>query len=208
MLATINHIIFQPAVNHYLTRRRGVFAFVVILLLSACGATAVQQPLQPWTSAQLVAEAAPHDQPGLWSDGETTLLAWPGEPAAPGIRLAALGGQTKNLPLGRVPRQVRLLRAADNNLHVLWLDQTLPGETHLASAVIQRDGAVLRAPGEISQRPASQYSAVEDAAGDALTLWIDTADRPAIYFQRLDGLGRPSQAIRLAAPASNPAIAI
>src|SRR5579859_6395634 len=127
MLARINHIIFQPGVNNRLTRRRGIFGFVVILLLSAGCAAPVQQPLQPWTSAQLVAEAAPHDQPGLWSDGETTLLAWPGEPAAPGIRLATLGGQPKILPLGRVPRQVSLLRAADNNQHVLWLDQTLPG---------------------------------------------------------------------------------
>src|SRR5258708_9964825 len=213
MLAKINHIIFQPGVNGVLTLRDRIFhfiaVFVAILLLSAAGcATPARQAVLPWTSAQLVAEAAPHDQPGLWSDGETTLFAWPGEPAAPGIRLASLGGELKILRLGRVPRQVSLLRAADNNQHVLWLDQTLPGETHLASAVIQRDGTVLRAPGEISQRPASQYSAVEDAAGNALTLWIDTADRPAIYFQRLDGLGRPSQAIRLAAPASNPAIAI
>src|ERR1700674_4528468 len=137
MFSRINHIIFQRAVNRGLTLQRVTITFVAILLLLAAGCSAPpKQPMAPWTNAQLVAEAAPHDQPGLWSDGETTLFAWPGEPAAPGIRLAALGGQPKVLPLGRVPRQISLLRAADNNLHVLWLDQTLPGETHLAGAVI------------------------------------------------------------------------
>src|SRR5579871_1267196 len=120
MLARVNHIIFQPGVNRAVTRERAICAvaarFVSLLLLSggllsAGCSTPVRQPLPPWTSAQLVAEAAPHDQPGLWSDGETTLLAWPGEPALPGIRLVAPGADPQKLPLGRVPRQVRLLRA-------------------------------------------------------------------------------------------------
>src|SRR5258708_26715484 len=195
MLARINHIIFQPGVNGVLTLRDRLFhfiaLFVAILLLSALSlsaagcATPARQPILPWTSAQLVAEAAPHDQPGLWSDGETTLFAWPGEPAAPGIRLASLGGELKILRLGRVPRQVTLLRAADNNQHVLWLDQTLPGETHLAGAVIQRDRPGLRAPREITQRPAFQYSALADAAGDRRSVLLEMTARPALFFLRI-----------------------
>src|SRR5579859_3484508 len=115
----IDHIIFQLWVNGHKYRMnsrkihkffgirqvaRAVILACVVILSAGCAPSTspANQPLPPWTDAHFVAQAAPHDQPALWSDGETTLLAWPGEPEAPGIRLADLGGTTKVLPLGRV----------------------------------------------------------------------------------------------------------
>src|SRR5262249_38149861 len=151
-----------------------------------------------------IAEAAPHDQPALWSNGEKTLIAWPGEPAAPGIRLVDVQepGKVQVLPLGRIPWQLSLLTAADGYLHILWLDQTIPGETHLVGAVIDTYGGVTRAPGIISTRSTAQYTAIAQQSGDLLTLWTDDGDRPALYMQKVDGQGRPGPERKLAQPAT------
>jgi hypothetical protein len=208
---TAYHSMFQPEVNVFLTKchfpRRALVA--IVFMLTACAPT-LQVPHSPWHVLQEVAEAAPHDQPALWSDGEKTLIAWPGEPAAPGIRLADLQkpGEAKVLPLGRVPWQVSLLPAADGYLHILWLDQTLPGETHLVGALIDTYGGVIRSPGIISNRPTAQYTSVSQPSGDVLTLWTEVGDRPALYVQKVDGQGRPGQERRLAQPATNPGGAV
>src|SRR5262245_39422801 len=185
---------FQPEVNALKTKHlilRGVLVSLV-LLLTACGSS-LQVPQSPWTVLQQVANAAPHDQPALWSNGEKTLIAWPGEPAAPGIRLVDTQkpGEPQVLPLGRVPWQISLLTASDGYLHILWLDQTIPGETHLVGALIDTYGGVTRPPGVISTRPTAQYAVIAEQSGNLVTLWTDDGDRPALYMQKVDGLGRP-----------------
>src|SRR5258705_9780846 len=73
------------------------------LLLTACASlSSVPPALAPWKVLGLLATAAPHDSPGLWTDGAKTLLAWPGEPSSPGIRLVDTNApdQVKVLTLG------------------------------------------------------------------------------------------------------------
>src|SRR5258708_21280572 len=100
------------------------------------------QPISPWRTLRKLADAAPSDQVALWTDGDKTLVAWPGEPALPGIRLLDVNAadSIKNLSLGRVPRHLAIYSAARSLLRIIWLDPTLPTQTHPASRRIPTAG--------------------------------------------------------------------
>ncbi|MEP7284861.1 MAG: hypothetical protein ABI947_03730 [Chloroflexota bacterium] len=165
--------------------------------------------MSPWHILRKISTAAPHDRPALWSDGVQTLLAWPGEPSAPGIRLDSPDWQTpvKILPLGRIPREVSLFAGLDGNLNLLWLDQTLPDQAQLVGALIATNGVVKRSPGVISNRAISHYTAISTKAGDVIALWVESGEKQGVFIQLIDGQGRPRQAVQLAKAGSNPAAA-
>src|SRR5450432_2238776 len=191
-----------------------VLPLALPILLAGCAANgaepALAGPNLPWRTVRKVAEAAPGDQVALWTDGSKTLIAWPGEPALPGIRLVNINApeQITNLALGRVPRQLHLFSADAGLLHIFWLDQTLPGETHLASALITTDGKIERGPEEVSNKPTAEYSAAAAPSGDVLTAWTTTDVASSLYIQLVDGAGRVHPSVHIAERANYPAVAI
>src|SRR5258708_25226173 len=102
----------QPDYNQKQTSSsvfRTSFLILCSVLLTHCAADtgnlAQGLPISPWRTLRKLADAAPSDQVALWTDGDKTLVAWPGEPALPGIRLVVVNDNSvKNLALGRVPR--------------------------------------------------------------------------------------------------------
>jgi hypothetical protein len=109
-----------------------------------------------------------------------------------------------SLPLGRLPRDVSIYAAASGNYHLLWLDQTLPGETQLAASLVSSSGEVLRVPNVISNRPATTYSTAENGKGDLAIVWAAKATTPALYLQFVDSVGRVQQPTRLARSGMHP----
>ena len=208
----------QPDYNQKQTSNsvfRALFLFLCSVLLTNCAAdtgnVAQGVSISPWRTLRKLADVAPSDQVALWTDGDKTLVAWPGEPALPGIRIAdvnAADNSAKNLALGRVPRHLAMYSAADTLLHILWLDQTLPGETHLASALITTSGEIAREPAVVSNKPTAEYSAAAAPSGDVLTAWTTSGNVSSLYLQLVDGAGRAHPSVYIAERASYPAVAI
>ena len=182
------------------------FCYVSLCFLAGCATQRITGALPPWRIMTNVAETAPHDKPALWTDGTHTLLAWPGEPASPSIRLANVDspGRSRSLTLGRIPRDVSLFTAADGLLHLMWLDQTLPGQTQLVGALIDTEGNTQRIPGVISNRPAVHYAGISTPDHGVLTLW---AGEHELYAQTVDARGRPRPALRIARTGRRPVAA-
>src|SRR5258708_3789282 len=166
-----------------------IFLVVGCVLMTQCAADtgnlAQTVSTQPWRTVRKLAESAPSDQVALWTNGDKTLVAWPGEPALPGIRLVDVNAadSIKNLALGRVPRHLAIYSAADSLLHIIWLDQTLPGETHLASALITTSGEIAREPAVVSNKPTAEYSAAAAPSGDVVTAWTTSGNVSSLYLQ-------------------------
>jgi hypothetical protein len=206
----------QFLVNRLQTNLKQFVTLSALFLLVGCSSVSTLKPAEPFREIVKIVTAPPFDQPALWTNGDLTLMAWPGEPAAPGIRLInveqANTGETgqssaKVMPLGRVPYRVSLYAAESGFYHLLWLDQTLPNETQLAGSMISAEGEVMRDPGVLSKRPTAQYAAVPNAEGDLHILWVASDNDHSLFIQMLDRKGRIQQAIHLAKNASQPAAA-
>jgi hypothetical protein len=200
----------QTCANRITESRRSVWYLILALLIASCASLPVVPPaLAPWQVVNFLATAAPHDAPGLWTDGTKTLLAWPGEPSSPGIRLVdtSAPSHVNVLSLGRVPRSVSLFKADAGALHILWLDQTLPTQTELVGALIDTEGAIVRTPDSISKRRVTQYRAVSTSDGDVVTLWVEDRVPSSIYLQRVDSQGRAQQPVRIARTGTRPTLA-
>ncbi len=209
------YTMFQRSVNRSLTvihTARLIAALALIAVTSHCARLpAGLDLLPPWHDAQLVAETIPHEQPSLWADGTTTLIAWPGDPSAPGIYLVdpARGGQPQPLKLGTIPRRMSVYPATGDRVQLLWLDQTLPDEAHLVGAVLGPDRQVERSQTPITNRPTLDYRAVATTSGEIAVIWVEAGERStALYYRQVDDAGLPHPPVRIAAPASFPRLAI
>jgi hypothetical protein len=216
MCLTISYYtMFQRSVNRSLTVIRAarlIAALGLIAVTSHCARLpAGLDLLPPWREARLVAETIPHEQPSLWADGTTTLIAWPGDPSAPGVYLAdpTRGGQPQPLKLGTLPRRMSVYPASGDRAQLLWLDQTLPDEAHLVGAVIGPDRQVERSQTPITNRPTLDYRAAATASGEIGVVWVEMGERSTVlYYRQVDDAGLPHPPVRIAAPASYPRLAI
>jgi hypothetical protein len=176
----------------------------VLISSLACASFAGIAPRTPWGRIFKVTDSTSNEQPSLWVVGGTPLIAWPGAPGQPNIRLANGTNPPVVLPLGTIPHDLSLYPASQGLLHVLWLDQIQPGETRLAEAIITTEGKVERNANAVSTKQTTHYAAVMLANGNVLTLWSEAAQRSALYAQLVDGEGRPHPAVRLSNDARNP----
>ena len=171
------YTMFQRSVNHSLTlihTVRLIAALALIVVTGHCASpSAGLDALPPWRETRVVAETVPHEQPSLWAGGTTTLIAWPGDPAAPGIYLVDLarGGQPQSLQLGTIPRRVSVYPASGDRVQLLWLDQTLSDEAHLVGAVLGPEHQIERSQTPITNRPTLDYRAVATASGEIDVVW-------------------------------------
>ncbi|MCC7449766.1 MAG: hypothetical protein IT324_20265 [Anaerolineae bacterium] len=168
------------------------------VLLTGCGST-VTTVYAPWRTWRAFSSVTPHDQPVLQLIGTTPLVAWPGDPVVTQLRLidASRSNDPIVLPLGSTPRRVSLYPAGRSNLQILWLDETLPGESRLFSAILGVNRAVERGPNLISNRPTLDYSATLMPSGDLVVFWMEANNGP-LYAQFIDTSGRPRPPLRLA----------
>ncbi len=178
-------------------------AAALLLIPTACAAPTETALRVPWQALHKVAETAPNNQTALWTDGTKTVLAWPGGPDQPGIRLSNGTNETVLLPFGTL-QQVALYPADAGLLHILWLDQTHPDEPRLASALITTDGKIERGANAVSAKATTHYAAVRLANGNVLTLWIEARQHSPLYAQLLDGADRAHPPVRLSSDASYP----
>lgn len=170
----------------------------------ACATFAEIAPRVPWAELTKVTDSTSNEQPAIWIPAGAPLVAWPGEPAQPNIRLANGTNPPVVMPLGTKPHDLSLYPAAQGLLHLLWLDQIQPGETRLAEAMITIEGKVERNATAVSTRQTAHYSAVMLTNGNVLTLWTEAGKRSPLYAQLVDGEGRAHPAVRLSNDARNP----
>ncbi len=180
-------------------------AFLILVITSGCSGAAVT-PYPSWRALRRIDKVTPHDQPALQLVGTTPIFAWPGDPAVPQLRLLDLNRASDPLvlPIGSTSRHVSLYPAAGSNLQILWLDETLPGESRLFSAILDANRNVERGPNVISNRPTLDYSATLMPSGDLVVLWMEANDGP-LYAQFVDTDGRPRPPLRLADSGRYPA---
>jgi len=174
------------------------FLAILILVMNGCSSAATTLN-PPWRTLRAINNVTPHDQPALQLVGTTPLFAWPGDPAVTQLRLVdtARSNDPVVLPIGSTPRHVLLYPAGGSNLQILWLDETLPGESRLFSAILDANRAVERGPNLISNRPTQDYSATVMPAGDLVVFWMEANNGP-LYAQFIDTSGRPRPPLRLA----------
>ncbi len=114
------------------------------------------------------------------------------------------------LPLDPVqPRDLRMIRLTDDTTLLLYLDgYTVNGETdtRLFSAVVGRDTSLKFGPVPVSHEATLNYAVDRLRDGQVWVIWTGgLIAEPALYLQRLDHLGRPRPAARLAEDVGNAA---
>ena len=112
------------------------------------------------------------------------------------------------LPLGKTPRALTMVPAHDGWMHLLWLDESLPGAVRVWTTVVSADGHVDHAPIAVNNKVTSTYSVLALANGSALTLWTDASRRSSLYAQVLDDVGRPFGAVYLSDNVNFPSAAL
>lgn len=110
------------------------------------------------------------------------------------------------LPLGRIPRQISLIPASFTDYHLLWLDQTLPETTQLAGALISERGEIKRPPTVISPQGTRDYQVARNRDGGLVVMWVEASERAGLFIQRIDGVGRAYEPLRITQQAQFPAL--
>jgi hypothetical protein len=209
-----HHNIPKQFINRKLTNGQSLLTTLILLLglLNACGSSVTSPvPLAPWHVVVPIAESNPHESTALWTDSDLKLVAWPASPLPSGIQWLSVDSNmtsptVKSLQLGRTPRQMSIFKAANESYHLLWLDQTLPGETQLAASLVNAAGEVQRVPSVVSNRPTTTYSAGQNVDGDLAILSLTKANTSTLYLQSIDRFGRAQPAIRITRAAKFPAL--
>jgi hypothetical protein len=167
-----------------------------------------------WSQERIMQRIIPQEGIAHWLAGDRPLLAWIGDPARPNLRLRAVPdtGEPRLLPLGITPRRLIAVPLADGWTQLLWLDQTLPGETQLIGGTLNAMGEVERGPTEISLTRTIDYVATRTPASAVIVLWATPVpttqrDQSALYMQVLDQTGRPLPATKLTDNGAFPALA-
>lgn len=175
-----------------------LLAGLLLVITNGCGGAGVAL-YPPWRTLRIINNATPHDQPALQLVGTMPLIAWPGDPAVPQLRVVdgARPNDPLTLPIGSTPRHVALYPADGSNLQFLWLDETLPGESRLFSAILDANRTLERGPNLISNRPTLDYNAAILPSGDLVVFWVE-ANNGLLYAQFVDTSGRPRPPLRLA----------
>lgn len=188
-------------------------ALCYCIILASC-ATADGSTASHWPQQRITQQIIPQEGIAHWLAGDTPMLAWIGDPARPNLRLHAVtdASDPRLLPLGITPRRLSAFALADGWTQLLWLDQTLPGETQLIGGTLNAAGEVERGPTEISLTRTVDYAAALTPASAVIVLWatpMRTAqrDRTAIYMQVIDKTGRPLPATKLTDNGAFPAVA-
>lgn len=157
----------------------------------------------------------PQKQPALWIHVQTPILGWVSGITNPHLALAGFWttDSTKTddpllVALGTTPRDLTIYPARNGRFQLLWIDQTLPGQSQLVGAVLDSDGQIYRGLTVISSRSVLGYQAVINPDGGLLIFWVEAATPTTpLYVQEIDSEGRPRQARRIAASARHPSAA-
>jgi hypothetical protein len=202
------YTMIQLQVNLRLTFARLIGLFGLLMVLTQCSTPAPIRPLSPWLKIQKVADTPPVEQPALWISDDTVKLAWPGDPAAPGIQVATLDTPSKTVSLSIAPQQVSLIPAQDEQMLMLWLEPTLPGELRLVNVLLNEHYEVERGQVTASTRSTLRYIAVATPLHNTIILWIEAnQNHTPLYAQLIDGQGRPRPPLLIAEEAVYPAAA-
>lgn len=182
----------------------------LLLLLCAIGLSACQPPTPDasgWQAPIRAAETSPQTRPTLLIQRKTLIFAWHDTTA---LNVARAGEQPKKLPLGHTPRQWMMYAGRDDQVQVLWLDQTTPDESRLFTALLAPDLTLRRGPTEVSNADTSDFAAAALPSGELQTLWVNrnAGAVPSLYAQRIDSQGRPQTAKQIAKDAVHPALTV
>jgi len=198
-------------VECFVNRVRAGFPWMLLALgIIACNLSASPDYwVSPWRLARSIRPTTAVDGVSLWEStnrsNAESLLIWPGDPSMPNLRLWNFNADPTPLPLGIRPGQVTLYPLAGGNYQVLWLDQTLPGQSQLVGGTFGADHEVTRGPTEIARHPVIEYYAVPTPGGDLIAVWSE-AGTPLtpIYATLIDSIGRPREPILLARNGRHP----
>jgi hypothetical protein len=188
--------------------RLGTLLVTGVFVIGGCAAGGELAP--PWQLRRTITNVTPQEQAALWADEHMTLIAWPGDPAMPNIRLldADRQGDPLVLPLGIKPGPVSLYPLSSGRFQLLWIDWALPGEGHLVGGTLDPNLAVLRGPTDIADRSVLEFSAAPTARGDLAVFWSEVGSvTTPIYSVLIDSLGRPRSSINVTASGRYPAAA-
>jgi hypothetical protein len=146
---------------------------VLVTLVAACtpSVTPTPTPLltSSWGRIIVIGQAEQSQAPALWLQSQRIVTIWVGADEA-GVhhdaRVLSQAGllERVTLPLPPVrPYAQRLIPAADNALHLLWLDAGETGETRLFSALLTPTLDVERGPTPVSDQRTLRYAAIATA---------------------------------------------
>ncbi len=134
-------------------------------------------------------------------------MAWPGDPAEPGIRFA-VDETSRLMSISSAPQQVRILPGQGHRVIVMWLEPILPDELHLVNVVLGDHYDIERTQSTISNRPTHSYAAVATPDESVITLWTEAGQNlKPLYAQYVDGLGRSRPPVLVAPDADYPSAA-
>lgn len=184
--------------------KRPFYAWWLLMLLAGCAGTAATAatPVSAWGEIITFGQAEQGDAPALWASDAGVTAVWIGADDR-GVhhdsRMVTAGGlsDTVVLPLPPVrPDAQQLFPAADDHLHLLWLDANADGETRLYAALLSPQLAVIRGPTVVSDRRTLRFAAVPNADG---SLWVvfggGLMAEPGLAAAYIDAQGRPRQQV-------------
>jgi hypothetical protein len=191
-----------------------IFTLILLVMLAACGANPPLPPptspvIEGWPTQAQRSIDGPAQHVAFIAEGGQAWQAWPGPPDQPNIRLAnGPNTEARLLPLGIAPRALSLWPLSNGWLQLLWLDQTLKGRSELVGGTLDAEGNLQRGPTSLARANVLEYTALADPNGDLLVVWAQSEGdlATALYAARIDGLGRPRAAVRLASDARFPAL--
>jgi hypothetical protein len=184
----------------------------MLLILGVCvigGCTAAGGLASPWQLRRTITGVTPQEQAALWVDEHQRLIAWPGDPTMPNIRLLETS-QTdpRPLPLGIRPGPVSLYPLSSGNFQLLWIDWARPGEGHLVGGTLDPTLEVQRGPTDITTRPVLEFSAAPTPQGELAVFWNEIGQTTTpIYTVPIDSLGRPRSSVQITASGRYPSAA-
>ena len=182
-------------------------ALLLVTLFAACAPAPTPEP----SSVAVVGQARTTDGPVLWALADGVVAAWVGADEDEVFQVARRMASEAALILPLPPRHPfaqQGLLAANDRLHLFWLDAG-PDETNrLFSALLSPGLQVERGPVVVSDVYTQRYSVFPAADGRAFVAWSGgLAAEPALYTQRIDAEGRPNEVARVALDADWPALA-
>ncbi|MBI5669574.1 MAG: hypothetical protein HZC41_16350 [Chloroflexi bacterium] len=183
-------------------RRRWLLPLLLMLASCASAAATVTAPVSAWGQIITFGQAEQGDAPVLWASSAGVTAVWVGADErgvhhdSRNLTNSGLSG-TVVLPLPPVyPFGQQLFPAADDHLHLLWLDANAEGEPRLYTALLSPQLTVIRGPTVVSDRRTLRFAVVPNADG---SLWVVFSGglmaEPGLFAAYVDAQGRPRQQV-------------
>ncbi len=195
------------------TKRLNVISALVGLLIifTACTPTSTiaitptPVPQSVWGDIVTIGQAPYAPAPNLISNGGNVLMGWIGADETRVFQAlrhwhdGSLDSAVIPVLDVQAPFDQRIFEADNDGIHILWMDiESQSEQIRLFSAYLDNTLTTVIAPPSFVSQQVTHYTAIHDIEGALWVVWSGgLLSEPALYYVRIDGLGRPMFAERL-----------